>query len=112
MDKAKFDAALESFRSRAETVAREHFDRNGYTFAVPGVRITSNGRRFAKLISFETRNGESMEKGVHSFVEIETGDIFKPKTYKAPAKHSRGNIFTDDHGLSSLTDTGSVKYLR
>lgn len=112
MEKARFDAALENFRLSAEIAVRAHFNRCDFTFAVPGVKIASKGRRFAKLVSFELDcDGRSVDKGVHSFVDIETGEIFKPKTYKAPAKHARGNIF-NDHGRRSLTDTGSVKYLR
>jgi hypothetical protein len=31
---------------------------------------------------------------VHAFVEAETGDIFKAKTWTKPAKASRGSVFT------------------
>ena len=49
---------------------------------------------------------------VHSFVNKATGEIFKPASHSAPAKHARGNVYSDDHGAHALTDCGSVKYLR
>lgn len=45
------------------------------------------GRRYVKLIS--SRNGS---RSVWCFVEKNTGAILKPASWKAPAKHARGNI--------------------
>ena len=108
----RFDTALEDFRSTAEKIVLNHYAEQGFTFAVPGVVIASHGKRFAKLCSTETREGKTETRSVHSFVEIETGDIFKPASFKTPAKHSRGNIYTEDMGASSLTPQGSIHYLR
>ncbi len=109
-----FDTALENFRAAAEAVVREHFDRNGYTFAVPGVEIASRrGSRFVKLWTTESRDGETPKRrSIHSFVEIATGDIFKPASTKAHAKHSRGSIYAADAGRSSMSDAGHINYLR
>lgn len=111
---AEFEAALEAFRTTAEAVVRKHFARNGYTFAVPGVKIGGRGKRYVKLIDFEIREGsdEPREGSVHSFIEIETGNIFMPASYKAPAKHVRGNIFTETHGRESMSAAGHIHYLR
>ena len=32
--------------------------------------------------------------GVHAFVDRNTGDVFKPAGWSAPAKHVRGSIFS------------------
>ena len=40
------------------------------------------------------------------------GEIFKCATYKAPAKHSRGSIFSEQKGAEALNDHGSVNYMR
>lgn len=37
------------------------------------------------------------------------GDVFKCATYKAPATHVRGSIFSDTNGAESLTDDGHVR---
>lgn len=110
-----FEAALEGFRAAAEGIARAHFDRNDYTFAIPVIEIAKGGRKYAKLIQTEddpeTGERRAYSSSVHSFVEKATGDIFKPASFKAPAKHARGNIYRDN-GRNSMNDAAHVKYLR
>jgi hypothetical protein len=109
-----FEEALEDFRAYAEGVLRDHFARNDFTFAVPNIEIGKGGRKYKPLMHTESdpTTGEARgQRCIHSFVEIATGDIFKPATYKAPAKHARGNIYRGN-GADALTDTGGVRYLR
>jgi hypothetical protein len=109
-----FDDALEGFRATAEGVARKHFADNDYTFAVPNVEIAKGGRKYIKLIRTEsdTETGEVRGQSfVHSFVEIATGDIFKPASFKVPAKHARGSIYRDS-GRDSMEPAGHIRYLR
>ena len=116
MDKTRteFETQLEAFRAVAEGVVREHFRSNGYTFAVPNVEIAKGGRKFIKLLRTESNPETSEQQGqtfVHSFVEVATGDIRKAASFKAPAKHARGNIWDDDAGRSSMSRQGHIKYL-
>ena len=110
-----FEDALEGFRATAEGVVRDHFARNGYTFAVPVVEIAKGGRRYAKLISTgddpETGERRSYSSSVHRFADKATGEIFKPASFKAPAKHARGNVFDADNGLATMGPYGAG-YLR
>lgn len=48
---------------------------------------------------------------VHAFVDRTNGDVLKPASWKAPAKHARGNIFDNNNGLGSMLWTGPA-YLR
>lgn len=51
---------------------------------------------------------------VHSawaFVDRTNGDVLKPATWRAPAKHARGNIFDDKGGMGSMGPYGPA-YLR
>jgi hypothetical protein len=64
-------------------------------------------KRFAK-VTYAHPDGHG--GSVHTFVEVATGDIFKAASYKAPAKHPRGNIYADDP-LAGTTDHGGA-YLR
>ena len=116
---AEFAEALENFRATAEAVVREHFARNDYTFAVPNVEIfrarKGGNRRYIKLVRTESDPETGEKRGqtmVHSFVEIATGSIFKPATFKAPAKHARGCIYTSDHGRESMSPEGHIHYMR
>jgi hypothetical protein len=47
----------------------------------------------------------------HAFVDIATGDVLKPASWAAPAKHARGNIFDEHNGLGSMGPYGPA-YLK
>ena len=47
-----------------------------------------SGRKYHKIV-MET---ESQSKSVHAFVDQKTGEVFKPASYKAPAKIVRFNL--------------------
>ena len=114
MTTGRFEIALEGFRAAADETVKAHFAREGYTFAIPFIEIASIGRKNVKLVRAEKdpETGERCPSGsVHSFVSLETGDVFMAAGYSRPAKHARGNIFEND-GREALTDTGSVRYLR
>jgi hypothetical protein len=51
------------------------------------------GKKFIKLVNSDS---------VFAFVEIETGNIFKPASFAAPAKGIRGNINSPTNGKESL----------
>jgi hypothetical protein len=47
-----------------------------------------SGRKYHKLI-METNAGS---RSVHAFVDKKTGEVYKPASFKAPAKHVRFNL--------------------
>ena len=54
------------------------------------------GNKFMKLIDGTSVWGfVSMFEGEHKGVPIKKGDLLKAATWKAPAKHARGNIIDD-----------------
>jgi hypothetical protein len=60
------------------------------------------GKRFIRLVTGDVSNVPLKGGGfalvnrhVHAFVEIETGDLLKAAGWKAPAKGARGNILDD-----------------
>ena len=70
---------------------------------------------------FEIQTGRKYHKiycknqGVHAFVNKETGEVFKPASYKAPAKHVRYDlrIINDRERCFSNADwAGGYLYLR
>lgn len=65
------------------------------------------GRRFARVQKIG-------KYGTHTFafVDQSTGDIFRPATYRAPAKHARGNLFSEMGGREALSACNShIRYL-
>lgn len=75
------------------------------TTANPSIEILEGSKNW-KFV--ETVYGS---RSVHSFINRETGDILKPATWNAPAKHARGNIFDADCGRGALTAYG-IRYLK
>ena len=55
-----------------------------------------NGRKYYKIMqrefdTFQDRN-EWREGSVHAFVDKNTGEVYKPASYNAPAKHVRYDL--------------------
>lgn len=61
------------------------------------------GRRYAKLIK-----GYGNNRGVYCFVDMTNGDVLKAATWRAPAKHARGNLFAPDGGLGCTGPYGAA----
>ena len=77
----------------------ENFD--NYKFEI------QTGRKYHKIYA--------KNQGVHAFVNKETGEVFKPASYKAPAKHVRYDlrIINDRERCFSNADwAGGYLYLR
>ena len=50
--------------------------------------IQEGGRKYHKIV-MEYDNGS---RSVHAFIDKKTGDVFKPASFKAPAKGARYNV--------------------
>lgn len=59
------------------------------------------GQKYAKLVT---------NSSVTAFVDLQTGDIYKPASWAKPAAHVRGNIFSE-LGEQAFDPAGNVKYL-
>ena len=71
--------------------AQEQIDAlNDGTFKGMKYTITS-GKKYYKIISndWDDRNEEYRSGGVHAFVNKKTGEVYKPASWKSPAKHVR-----------------------
>ena len=62
-------------------IERQH-PNSGYKFYI------ESGRKYHKLI-METNGGS---RSVHAFVDKKTGEVYKPASFKAPAKIVRYNL--------------------
>ena len=86
-------------------LAREKGFKHGY-YEISLDRITGR-TKYARIVK-TTRPGTS--RSVHCFVNLENGDILKAASWKAPARHARGNIFDSDR-LKAVGAYGA-NYLR
>lgn len=101
-----FQEAFETYVKVVQEVYDTYFRNSFPGMKPPVVEVEPKGRRYKKVVT-----DDGNQRWVHSFVEIETGYIFKPASWKAPAKHARGSIFVNE-GRDALTPQGSVHYLR
>ena len=70
-------------------------DINNGTANLMKFKIVS-GKKYYKIIqqdydTFQDRN-EYRDGGVHAFVDKNTGEVYKPASWKSPAKHVRFNL--------------------
>ena len=84
--------------AREQVDAIENGTANLYKFVV------KTGKRYYKIVQqeFETWEksryyGQYRDGSVHCFVDKETGDVYKPASWAAPAKHIRFTFQNVDH---------------
>ena len=55
------------------------------------------GKKYYKVVreEYNEKTGYWNDTTVHAFVDRKTGDVFKPASWKAPAKHVRFNLSND-----------------
>lgn len=74
------------------------------------------GKKNVRVVrrEYSKRTGEKIGGSVHCFINLETGDILKAASYKAPAPNGvRGNIFTSPNmGIGTVVTQYGCVYLR
>jgi len=96
---------LHAFVAAVNAMIQEANSLSGYPFQQK-VMIDSGGKRYIRLVKVEGTSSRS----VYCFVDTRNGDILKAASFKAPAKHARGNIF-DANPLDAVTIYGA-NYLK
>ena len=96
-----FTAALDRFFEGCKRIHNEYMEKN----------FASNQRGTFELQELQKRYRIVKDGGAHAFVDKATGDVLKPATWAAPAKHARGNIFDAHNGLEKMGPYGPA-YLR
>lgn len=98
-------AQIEQFLDDARQIVRAYYARQYPTVALPAMSLRF-GRRYVKVV-IDHGDGAS----VWAFIDLENGDILKPASWRAPARHARGNLDDPNRGLSRITPFGP-EYLR
>jgi hypothetical protein len=92
-----FDKSLETWIEELTQSHKEYFEKMQYSFP-SDVYSVEMGKRYAKVIS--TTYGGKGQRSAFAFVDLQTGDIYKPASWSAPAKGSRGNIYNSKKPLT------------
>ena len=55
------------------------------------------GKKYIKVVreEYDETNDRWRDTTVHAFIDRETGEVYKPASWKAPAKHVRFNLSND-----------------
>ena len=102
-----FEDRCKAFVDGGQKIINDHFAK-AYSSLIPNELRTSNGRRYVKIISVRkiTTDGSDGQRSVWAFIDKTNGDVLKPASWAAPAKHARGNIYNSDNGLGNVSWTG------
>ena len=65
---------------------QENYDRDGHGDTVFDIK---EGRKYIKI------NMINNQESVHAFIDRKTGDVFKPASWRGPAKIARYNLLDD-----------------
>ena len=102
------DALEDNFKSRNKGKVGG-YDAPVYKFVI------ESGRKYHKIVMEVPNNNRPPSRSVHAFVDRTTGDVYKPASFKAPAKHIRFNlcIISDREWLLENADwAGGYLYMR
>jgi len=81
----------------------------------PDVLEIKKGKRYIKIIRKNVFDGKTQGGSVFLFLDTKKGntfgDILKAASWRAPAKHARGNVFDGNWGVGSVGVYGPA-YLR
>jgi hypothetical protein len=91
-------------------ITNDYFDLNFPNNPKPSFEFKM-GPRYVKIIRDRSVHAFIRDRSVHAFIDCINGDVLKPTSWRAPAKHSRGNIFDTKNGLGSMEVFGPA-YLR
>ena len=70
--------------------------------------VTKEGKRYIKISSGYIEEGKLVSESVDAFVDKNTGDVYKPASWNAPAKGVRYNLFDDIDYLEKNCGSGHL----
>ena len=79
---------------------------DGYTYA-----LDSSGRKYHKVFMYI----DGKRSSIHAFIDKKTGEVYKPASFKAPAKHVRYNLLlieSREECLARADWAGGYLYMR
>lgn len=93
---------MQNFVQAYEALQADYYERMGYTQGRDTVRFTTGPKHYKLIVG----------SAVMAFVDKLTGDIYKPASWRGPAKHVRGNINSNRQGMEAFGQIAYINYLR
>ena len=101
-----FNKKLDSHLKGCHKIHDEYRTRMGFTKVDPPKFTAQHGKKYVKIV-----RSDGGSRSVHSFIDKATGDVLKPASWNAPAKHARGNLHDEHNGLKHMGPHGPA-YLK
>lgn len=98
----EYEAGLENYLKAVRTRLAKYWE-SFPNLPLPKIEVHP-GRRYDKIVQ------TGSQTHVHSFVDKTNGNILKAATWRAPAKHARGNIY-DKIDEAFGGESHNVRYL-
>ncbi len=86
----KFEKSLNEWIKHCQSLINDYFTSMFPNLKIPEI-IFTKGIRYVKVILKDAYGSQR----VWAFIDINTGDVYKPACWRAPAKHVRGNLYTE-----------------
>jgi len=83
-------------------------DWNKHGTSITKMWVTKEGKRYIKISSGYIEEGKLVSQSVDAFVDKNTGDVYKPASWNAPAKGVRYNLFDDIDYLENNCGSGHL----
>jgi len=103
------DTVYERAHKLAQTLQANYDARYGGHACLDTVFDIKEGRRYIKISMINN------QESVHAFIDRKTGDVFKPASWRGPAKIARYNLLDDksyQQCLSRADWAGGYLYIR
>jgi len=100
-----FGERLNTFLKESQRIVNKNHEK--YKHLTPPTLRLEEGKRYIRIVSDDGPHHIS----AWGFIDKTNGDVLKAASWKAPAKHARGNLFDEWNGLKYITPYGPA-YLR
>ncbi len=108
IDPAGLKERIDGFVAGVDKIIKAHYAANLENLIPPSLSAKP-GNRYVRI---EKADAKGSSRSVYCFIDRSNGDILKAASWRAPAKHARGNVFENDFGLkSSGAGPHGVRYL-
>jgi len=97
-----FEEKFQQFFMKCQGIIERHNQSMRY----PQELTIDEGRRYLRIVRRDISSASAW-----AFVDKTNGNVLKPASWKAPAKHARGNIFDEHNGIQNIGPYGPA-YLR
>ncbi len=93
------------FVGRCQKIVRDYYEKHYQLLVVPTLAVEP-GKRYFRIVQKQNSSCSAW-----AFIDSTNGDVLKAASYKAPAKHARGNLH-DEHGGMKYIGVSGPAYLR